>query len=106
MVGQVCAPAAVTGGPTDADSFFGAGVGVVVSLAIPYFLRLDFPCLRIFIALHADSLPRALSSTSIRRSSLTPDGKTANVADSSIGPNRLQTFQVSLDISPEIAFYQ
>ena len=68
--------------------------------------ELDFPCLGVFVALHAHRLPGPFPGASVGRGSLATDGKPSDVACSSIAPNRLQTFQISLNIASQIPFDQ
>jgi hypothetical protein len=94
------------GGAADAGSSLGAGVGVVVSFGIRCSRGLDLTCLGVLVALHADRLSGAFAGPGVRRSPLTTDWKPADMACSSIASNRLQAFQVSLYIAPQITFDQ
>jgi hypothetical protein len=65
---------------------------------------LNFAGFSVLVALDANRLARAFSGARVGRSSLTPNGKAADMPDPPITTDRLQALQVSLNLPSQITF--
>ena len=68
------------------------------------FVRLNFAGFRILVPDDADGFARAFAGARVGRSALTAHRQSAAVPDAAITIDRLQPFQIALQLAPEIAF--
>ena len=65
---------------------------------------LDFACLGVGVALHADGLAGTFTCPGIGGSALAADGQSAPVADSAIAVDGLEALKIALHFAAKIAF--